>query len=147
MSGLKISQLPSGVPTLSGIIPFTNDAKTETFYSTVNDFVSLTPLTQDSATLISGSGNNYNPGVTSDIVRISGTSNPVLTGLSSSGYPNDAGLFINVGSSDISIRHNDSSSDAINRFIVPFAVDYLILPSGGAALVVRDKTDDIWRIV
>lgn len=147
MSGLKISQLPSGVPTLSGIIPFTNDAKTETFYGTVNDFVSLTPLTQGNAASISGSGNNYNPGVTSDIVRISGTGTPILTGLSYSGYPNDAGLFINVGSEDITIRHNNSSSDAVNRFLVPFSIDYTMSPSGGAALVVRDKTDDIWRIV
>jgi hypothetical protein len=147
MSGLKISQLPSGVPTLSGIIPFTNDAKTETFYGTVNDFVSLTPLTQDNATLVSGSGNNYNPGVTSDIVRISGTSTPVLTGLSSSGYPNDAGLFINVGSGDITIKHNNSSSDAVNRFLVSWAGDYVMSPSGGATLVIRDKTDNIWRIV
>jgi len=44
MSGLKISELPSGEPTLSGIIPFTNDAKNTTFHADVKDFLKLASL-------------------------------------------------------------------------------------------------------
>lgn len=186
MSGLKISQLPSGVPTLSGIIPFTNDSKTDTFQGTVGSFLELQTLgslsdvdlngveegnfiiynsgtwiaasgtlggggsseiTQGNATLVNGSGNNYNPGTTADTVRISGINNAVLTGLSYSNYNVDAGLFINVGTGNITLKHNNSSSNATDRFLIPWAGDYVAAPSGGAFLVVRDKTNDIWRIV
>jgi hypothetical protein len=184
MSGLRISQLPSGIPSLSGIIPFTNDTKTETFQGVVEDFLNLQSLvnlsdvstsgltdgsfimysggnwlpvsgslgaggavSQANGTLINGSGNNYDPGTTADTVRISGINDAVLTGLSYTNYPNDAGLFVNVGSGNVTIRHLNVSSDAANRFSVPWAGDYVLSPSGGAALVLRDKTDNFWRIV
>ena len=186
MSGLKISQLPSGVPTLSGIIPFTNDSKTDTFQGTVGSFLELQTLgslsdvdlngveegnfiiynsgtwipasgtlggggsseiTQGNATLIDGSGNNYNPGVTTDTIRMSGINTPVLTGLSYTSYPNDVGLFINIAATSITLKHNNSNSNAANRFLIPWAGDYVIAPSGGAALLLRDKTNNIWRIV
>jgi hypothetical protein len=189
MSGLRISQLPSGIPSLSGIVPFTNDTKDETFYGVVEDFLNLQSLaslsdvdlsgveegnfivynsgtwipasgalgsgggggdgsiSQGNGTLIDGSGNNYNPGTTADTVRVSGINDAVLTGLSYTDYANDAGLFINVGSGNITIRHLNASSDAANRFSIPWAGDYVLSPSGGAALVLRDKTDNFWRIV
>jgi hypothetical protein len=185
MSGLRISQLPSGVPSLSGIVPFTNDSKDETFYGVVEDFLNLQSLgslsdvdlsgveegnfivynsgtwvpasgslgagggllSQDNGSLVDGSVNNYNPGTTADTVRVSGVNNALLTGLSYTDYPNDAGLFINVGSNNITLKHLNASSDASNRFSVPWAGDYVLSPSGGAALLVRDKTDNFWRVV
>lgn len=102
---------------------------------------------QGDGVLIDGSGNNYNPGGVTDTVRISGINTPILTGLSYTDYNNDAGLFINVGSNDIIIKHNDSNSSASNRFLVPWAGDYNVSASGGSFLAVRDKTDNVWRIV
>lgn len=182
-SGLRISALPSGVPTLSGIIPFTNDLLNETFQAPVSSFLGLQTLdslsdvdltgvqegnfitynsgtwiatsgslgagelTQGNATLIDGSGNNYDPSTTADTVRVSGTNNALLTGLSYTAYPNDAGLFINVGTGVITLKHSNTGSTNTNRFLVPWAGDYVLSASGGAALIVRDKTDNIWRIV
>jgi len=102
---------------------------------------------QGDATVIDGTINNYNPGVVTDTVRVSGINTPILTGLSYTDYNNDAGLFINVGSNDITVKHNDSNSSASNRFIVSWAGDYNVSASGGSFLAVRDKTDNVWRIV
>lgn len=104
-------------------------------------------ISQGNATLIDGSGNNYNPGVLTDTVRMSGINTPILTGLSYTDYTLDAGLFINVGDNAITVKHNDANSDAANRFLVPWAGDYVASASGGAFLAVRDKTDNVWRIV
>jgi hypothetical protein len=146
MSGVKISALPSGVPTLDAIVPFTNSTKTETFYGEVDDFLNLTAISQGSAIQINGSGNNYDPGTTADIVRISGINNATLTGLDYTAYPNDAGLFINVGSGDITLKHLNASSSQTNRFAIPYAADFVVV-SGGAALIVRDYVDNFWRVV
>ena len=102
---------------------------------------------QGDATVIDGTTNNYNPGVVTDTVRISGINTPILTGLSYTDYNNDAGLFINVGTNDIIIKHNDSNSSAANRFLVSWAGDYNVSANGGSFLAVRDKTDNVWRIV
>lgn len=187
MPGVRISNLPSGVPTTSGIVPFTNDAKTDTYYSTVDSFLKLQSLGglkdvnlsgvqqgnfivynsgtwvpasgalgsgggssttfQNNAALINGSGNNYNPGVIADTIRISGINAPVLTGLDYSTYNNDASIFINVGSVSITLKHLNTNSSAANRLSVPWAGDYVMSPSGGAASIIRDKTDNIWRII
>jgi hypothetical protein len=117
------------------------------FNASVSGLLSPAGLSQGNAALIDGSGNNYNPSVNTDTVRMSGINTPVLTGLSYSNYDNDAGLFINVGANNITLKHLNSSSDANNRFSVPWAGDYVMSPSGGAALLVRDKTDNIWRVV
>jgi len=44
MSGLKISELPEGTPSLSGIIPFTNDTKTETLRTDISNIINLTSV-------------------------------------------------------------------------------------------------------
>jgi len=147
MNGIKISQLPSGIPTGDSIIPFTNSDKTTTLYAEVKDIVSSAGLSQANAPLVSGTGHNYSPNTKADTVRISGTNNATLTGLSYTSYPNDAGLFINVGSGNITLKHLNTGSTTPNRFSVPWAGDYVLSPSGGAALLVRDKTDNFWRVV
>jgi hypothetical protein len=93
---------------------------------------------------LSGTINNWDPIVEANTVRVSGA-NGVITGLLST-YQLST-LFINVGSNNITLKHNNASSDASNRFSIPWGGDYTITPSGGGALIVRDLTNDIWRVV
>lgn len=93
---------------------------------------------------LSGTINNWDPVVEANTVRVSGA-NGTVTGLLST-YQSST-LFINVGSNNITLKHNSASSDAANRFSIPWGGDYTITPSGGGALIVRDLTNDIWRVV
>lgn len=93
---------------------------------------------------ISGTINDWDPIVTANTVRVTG-SNGIITGLIST-YQT-ATLFINVGSSSITLKHENTSSTAGNRFRIPWAGDYTISASGGGALIIRDETDSRWRVV
>lgn len=93
---------------------------------------------------VSGTINNWDPIVSANTVRVSG-SDGIITGLTST-YQT-ATLFINVGSSSITLKHENTGSTAANRFRIPWAGDYTVSASGGGALIVRDETDSRWRVV
>ena len=93
---------------------------------------------------ISGTVNNWNPGSVSDIIRASGIENARINGLVNT-YGADAMLLYNVGTSgNITLTH--ASGTANNQFLVPSLGDYVLGPNGGAALIVRDKVDNKWRV-
>ena len=99
---------------------------------------------------ISASQNNYAPGF-GDILRLSSSNTSTLniTGFSTSSMSNQA-LLINVSthtSSVLAIKHSSSSSVSTNQVLVPWAGDCLLPPNGGAAVVIRDATSSVWRIV
>lgn len=93
---------------------------------------------------ISGTISDWNPGVANDIIRASGISNARINGLVDS-YDTDAVLLYNVGTSgNITLTHASGTSN--NQFLVPWLGDYVLSPNGGAALIVRDKVVNKWRI-
>jgi hypothetical protein len=93
---------------------------------------------------VSGTVNDWNPGAVADVVRASGISSARINGLVDN-YGADAVLLYNVGSSgDITLTHASGTTN--NQFLVPWLGDYVLSPNGGAALIVRDKVDNKWRI-
>jgi hypothetical protein len=102
------------------------------------------------AVSITASANDYALPV-GDIFRLSHTATVTLniTGLATA-LDGEAKLLINVStgaSSAITLRHADTNSTAVSRFLVPWEGDYVMSPKGGAALVIYDSTDSRWRVV
>lgn len=50
-------------------------------------------------------------------------------------------------SASFTIKHQNTNSTAALRLVVPWAGDYVISPNGGAALIVRNASNDRWRVV
>ena len=99
---------------------------------------------------ISADQNNYAPGA-GDILRISSSSTNTLniTGFGTATTSKHV-LLVNVSthtSSVISIRHQNTSSEAAQRVVVPWAGDSLLPPNGGSGVIIRDATDSRWRFV
>lgn len=91
---------------------------------------------------VSGTVNDWDPGSVADVIRTSGTAR--INGLVNT-YSADVVLLYNVGTSgNITLTH--ASGTANNQFLVPWLGDYILSPNGGAALIVRDKVDNKWRI-
>jgi hypothetical protein len=93
---------------------------------------------------VSGTINDWNPGAVADVIRASGISSARINGLINN-YGADAVLLYNVGTSgNITLTH--ASGTANNQFLVPWLGDYVLSPNGGAALIVRDKVENKWRV-
>lgn len=102
----------------------------------------LSYFTIDAA--ISGTVDDWNPGTVADIVRASGIESARINGLVDD-YGSDALLLYNVGvSGDITLTHASGTVD--HQFLIPALEDYVLSPNGGAALIVRDKVDNKWRV-
>jgi hypothetical protein len=150
ISSLNITDFNSSV---SGLLPVTNIiAGSGISLSSSNGSFTINATGVSGGTLsyntvspaISGTVNDWNPGSSSDVIRISGVSNARINGLIST-YGIDAVLIYNVGTSgSIILTHTSGTSD--NQFLVPWLADYTLGTNGGAVLVVRDKVDNKWRI-
>jgi len=108
-----------------------------------------TPVSATPA-VISADQNNYAPGA-GDILRISSSSTNTLniTGFGTATTSKHV-LLVNVSthtSSSISLKHQNASSEAAQRVVVPWAGDAVLTPNGGAVVVIRDATDSRWRVV
>jgi len=146
MADVKISQLPAGTAAAGAIVPATNAAGTTTEKVTIGGIVDLArENTVTSPAQITANTNNYNPG-TGDIFRLDADAARNITGIVA-GSSGDAILLINVGSHAITLKHQSADSTDVNRFIVPWAGDYVLSAAGGAALLVYDDTTDRWRVV
>jgi len=84
--------------------------------------------------------NNYDPGlaITQGVGLTASGANRNVTGLAASALSSQLGLtfFIqNVGASNnIVLKHQSASSDAVNRFFLPGAVDLTLTPGSGITL-------------
>lgn len=87
--------------------------------------------------------NNYAL-VTGDILRISASAARNITGLVAT-VNGDARLLVNIGTFDITLKHQSASSTAANRFLCAGASDYTLSP-GASAPVVYDSTSGGWRV-
>jgi hypothetical protein len=94
---------------------------------------------------ITANQNNYNPG-SGDIFRLDADAARNITGIVAA-----AGgvgiMLINVGSHAITLKHASTDSTDVNRFLVPWAGDYVLAANGGAAVLIYDGTTDRWRVV
>jgi len=121
---------------VSGVFVATSGSFTERLDSPLS-YYTVSPA-------ISGTVNDWNPGSVADVIRASGISSARINGLVDN-YGADAVLLYNVGSSgNITLTHASGTTN--NQFLVPWLGDYVLDPNGGAALIVRDKVDNKWRI-
>lgn len=164
MADVKISELPAGTANASAVVPATNAAGTETQKITLGAIAALgggAPAAHASShqtggadvianvvtspSQITASQNNYNPG-TGDIFRLDANAARDITGIVAQANGN-AILLVNVGSHAITLKHESASSTAANRITVPWAGDYVLSASGGAALLVYFTASSRWRVI
>lgn len=93
---------------------------------------------------ITADQNNYSPGVAM-FYRLSSDASRTLTGFSISQVDGQVCEFWNVGSNNIVIAHESSSSTAANRFTNNTGANITLLPSMGASLI-YDSTVSRWRV-
>ncbi len=92
---------------------------------------------------VSADQNNYSLG-TGDVFRISSDAARSFTGFVATS-DGDARLLVNVGSFDITLKHQSTSSTAGNRLLCVSAADYT-LSAGGSAVLLYDSTSGAWRV-
>ena len=90
----------------------------------------------------------YDPGA-GDIYRlaVTGTTGVNVQGLGITGEAGTAKLLINVGATAPITLNHATGPNANAQFAVPWEGDYVMSQNGGAALVVYDATDEVWRVV
>jgi hypothetical protein len=92
-----------------------------------------------------GTLTGWNPGA-ADIYRVSASTGVSLLGLGITGASGDAKVFINVGATGaVTLKHATGPANA--QFSIPWAGDFVLDRSGGAALLIYDGTDSVWRVV
>ena len=96
-----------------------------------------------SPTQLAADQNNYTL-ASGDILRISASAARNITGLVAT-VNGDARLLVNIGTFDITLKHQSASSTAANRFLCAGASDYT-LAAGASAPVVYDSTSGGWRV-
>lgn len=124
-----------------------SDARTPTAHSSTHqtggaDAVSSVVVTPSSLT---ADQNDWAIG-TGDIFRVAGTAARNVTGIAA-GTSGLAVLLVNVGTFALTLKHQNASSSAANRFTVPWAGDCVLAASGGAVVLVYDSTSSTWRVV
>lgn len=145
MADVKISELPSGTANASAVVPATNAAGTLTEKITLGDIAGLAATTIGTAAELTADADDYTLAA-GDILRVSSDAARTITGIAA-GSDAEARLLINVGANAITLAHESASSTAANRFVVPWAGDYVLSAAGGAALLVYDATSARWRVV
>lgn len=109
------------------------------------DYTKINQTTE--STDMIGLFNDWTPTVTGDIIRMSASSTSgLITGLIS-GYPLDGIILINVGNNPIYLLDEDVRSLSTNRFMVAGGGSGIMPADGGSVVVIRDKTDNRWRVL
>lgn len=99
----------------------------------------------NSPSQITGNQNDYTLPA-ADIVRLDANAARDITGFTA-GTSGQAVVLVNVGTNAITLKHQNSSSSASNRIVVPWAGDYVLDASGGSAVLVYDSTTSRWRVL
>lgn len=162
MASKKISELASGSPALSGIVPVTNASGTLTEKITLGSILNLAPVQSVAGrqgaisldhrdignlpTTLSqfvANQNDLNLG-NGGIIRISSDAARDVTGFVATSA-GDARLLSNVGNFTITLKHNNTSSVANNRILCVGGTDVTI-SAGGSAAIYYDGVDSRWRV-
>lgn len=99
----------------------------------------------NSPSQITANQNNYTL-PSADIVRLDANAARDITGFEA-GTSGQSVLLVNVGTNAITLKHQNTSSSASNRIVVPWAGDYVLDASGGSAVLVYDSTTSRWRVL
>lgn len=107
------------------------------FYFQTSAAGQVTPAT------LTASTDDYSPGA-GDIYRLSSSAAFNLTGWAA-WTDGTLKMLVNVGSFNITLKHQSTNSSDGNRFITPWAGDFVV-PPGGSATLYRDATDSRVRV-
>lgn len=143
--GTSRVQLTTGVLAIDSSID-TQFLGTADFAARV-DFNHIWTWTSAISASFSGTQNNYNPtGLASAaIVRLDGSSSPILTGLTAT-INGEVKLLMNVGSVSITLNHESGSSTAAFRFLCPTSSSFT-LTVNKSCYVWYDPTSGRWRVI
>ena len=101
---------------------------------------------------ITSNQNDYTLGSTSKFVRLSSDASRNITGMRDPASPGagfqidgEEKVFVNVGSNDIVLKHQDAASSAENRFLCSTGAD-ITLTANQAADLIYDATTQRWRV-
>lgn len=96
---------------------------------------------------ITANQNNYNPGGQSKFQRWSTDASRDITGLvfSTAQIDGEEHLVVNVGSNDIVLKHQDTNSTDVNRFLNSTGADITLSANQGAD-VIYDGNTQRWRV-
>lgn len=100
-----------------------------------------TPFT---AAQITADQNNYSPATVTKLTRFTTDAARTMTGLVA-GFDGEERVFFNVGSNNLVLAHESSSSTAANRFTVPGGSSVLLVP-GSSARLTYDGTASRWLV-
>lgn len=168
MPDVKISQLPAGTANANAVVPATNAAGTTTQKVTMGAIAALgggppaahasthqtggadaiLPVIVTPASL-SANQNDYAPG-TADIIRLSSSTAVDITGLAAPSADGALRLLINTnaaGGANITLRHENTSSAAANRFRSVTTANVVLLPDGGSVTLTYSTAISRWRIL
>jgi hypothetical protein len=98
---------------------------------------------------LSASQNDYSPG-TADIIRLSSSTAVDITGLAAPSADGALRLLINTnaaGGANITLRHENTSSAAANRFRSVTTANVVLLPDGGSVTLTYSTAISRWRIL
>lgn len=131
---------PGDVTNTSGLKSPAAKVITITDGSTGGGTLASVPLTPSQ---ITGNQNDYTPGY-ARYYRLSSDASRNITGFAA-GQSGQECVFINVGSFDIVIKHQDAASTAANRFLNKSGADYTLPPDGMVGMM-YDATTARWRV-
>jgi hypothetical protein len=100
------------------------------------------------AALSAGNNNNYNPaGLDSAIVlRLTPGVGSLLTGIAAPSVPGQTLVIFNLGTDDLTVTHEDGSSSAANRILLPNATASVVVRDNGSITLWYDGTSSRWRV-
>lgn len=99
-------------------------------------------LQSESPTQITSNQDNYEIG-NNPIIRLSSDASRNITGIKA--ISNRRAYIVNAGSNDITLKHEDANSDAVNRIINGMASD-IIMTANMVAGIWYDDTTQRWRL-
>jgi hypothetical protein len=162
MPDVKISALPAGTANASAVVPATNAAGTTTEKVTMGAIRDLAHASRHqtggadqidpvivSPSSLSASQNDYAPGA-ADIIRLSSSTAVDITGLAAPSADGALRLLINTnaaGGANITLRHENTSSAAANRFRSVTTANVVLLPDGGSVTLTYSTAVSRWRIL
>lgn len=96
---------------------------------------------------ITANQNNYNPGAASTYIRLTSDASRNITGLVFTPAQQDgqSHIIVNIGLSDIVLKHQDAASTAANRFLCSTAADITLTPKQ-AADILYDSANQYWLV-
>ena len=147
MAGTYIKLPLSGGGGGSGLITAIDDTATinltETSGTLTADLVVPDVPTLNSPSSIGADQNDYALPA-ANIVRLTSSAAYNITGFAAPSSGSQSYVLVNIGSFNITLRHENASSTAANRIIVPWAGD-LVITAGGSVFVWYDTTSTRWR--